>query len=57
MIPEKGKVVLQEELSRKDIERLTKTMDMVIAPVGSCEHHGPHLPLAVDTATDALYRI
>jgi creatinine amidohydrolase/Fe(II)-dependent formamide hydrolase-like protein len=43
--------VLQEELSRKDIERLTKTMDMVIAPVGSCEHHGPHLPLAVDTIT------
>jgi creatinine amidohydrolase/Fe(II)-dependent formamide hydrolase-like protein len=22
---------------------------MVIVPVGSCEQHGPHLPLAVDT--------
>jgi creatinine amidohydrolase len=24
-------------------------MDMVIVPVGACEQHGPHLPLAVDT--------
>jgi creatinine amidohydrolase len=33
----------------KDIEKLTKTMNMVILPVGACEQHGPHLPLAVDT--------
>jgi creatinine amidohydrolase len=49
MIPEKGKPVLWEELSWKDIESLTKTMNMVIMPIGACEQHGPHLPLAVDT--------
>src|ERR671923_315181 len=49
MIPEKGKPVLWEELSWKDIENLTKTMKMVIVPIGACEQHGPHLPLAVDT--------
>jgi creatinine amidohydrolase len=49
MIPEKGKPVLWEELSWKDIESLTKTMKMVIMPIGACEQHGPHLPLAVDT--------
>jgi creatinine amidohydrolase len=49
MIPEKGKPVLWEELSWKDIENLTKAMKMVIVPIGACEQHGPHLPLAVDT--------
>jgi hypothetical protein len=49
MIPEKGKPVLWEELSWNDIESLTKTMKMVIMPIGACEQHGPHLPLAVDT--------
>ena len=48
-MPQKGKPVLWEELSWKEIENLTKTMDMVIVPVGTCEQHGPHLPLAVDT--------
>lgn len=49
LMPEKGKPVLWEELSWKEIENLTKTMDMVIVPVGACEQHGPHLPLAGDT--------
>ena len=49
LMPQKGKPVLWEELSWKEIENLTKTMDMVIVPVGACEQHGPHLPLAVDT--------
>jgi creatinine amidohydrolase len=45
----KGNPVLWEELSWKDIENLTKTMNIVIVPVGACEQHGPHLPLGVDT--------
>ncbi len=49
LMPEKGKPVLWEELSWKEIDNLTKTMDMVTIPVGACEQHGPHLPLAVDT--------
>jgi len=24
-------------------------MKMLIVPIGGCEQHGPHLPLAVDT--------
>lgn len=46
---EKGKPVLWEELSWKDVESISQTMDMVIVPTGACEQHGPHLPLAVDT--------
>lgn len=49
LMPEKGKPVLWEELSWKEIESLTKTVDMVISPVGACEQHGQHLPLGVDT--------
>ena len=50
MIPDKGnRPILWEEMSYKDIEKLTKTMNMVIVPIGACEQHGPHLPLAVDT--------
>ena len=43
------KPILWEELSWKGIEKLTQHMNMVIVPVGACEQHGPHLPLAVDT--------
>jgi creatinine amidohydrolase len=49
MIPQRGKPILWEELSWKDIQKLTKTIRMVIVPIGACEQHGPHLPLAVDT--------
>ena len=49
MIPGKGNPILWEELTWKDIDRLTKTMKMAIIPTAACEQHGPHLPLAVDT--------
>lgn len=41
--------LLWEELTMEGFERLRKTMDMVILPVGSTEQHGPHLPLNTDT--------
>lgn len=44
-----NKAILWEELNWKDTEKLTTTMKMVIIPIGACEQHGPHLPLAVDT--------
>jgi creatinine amidohydrolase len=50
MISDKGnKPTLWEEMTYKDLEKLTKTMNMVIVPIGACEQNGPHLPLAVDT--------
>jgi creatinine amidohydrolase/Fe(II)-dependent formamide hydrolase-like protein len=49
MIPDEGKPILWEELSWKDVDKLTKTMKMAIIPTAACEQHGPHLPLAVDT--------
>ncbi|MGI0013545.1 MAG: creatininase family protein [Nitrososphaera sp.] len=47
--PVKGKPILWEELTWKDVDRLTRTMKMAIIPTAACEQHGPHLPLAVDT--------
>jgi creatinine amidohydrolase len=44
-----GRPVLWEELTWVEIEELTKTMKMVLVPVGATEQHGPHLPLATDT--------
>lgn len=49
MIPNKGKPILWDELSWKDVEEITKNIKMVILPIGACEQHGPHLPLGVDT--------
>jgi creatinine amidohydrolase len=49
MIPPKGKPILWEELTWKDVDELTKTMKMAIIPTAACEQHGPHLPLSVDT--------
>jgi creatinine amidohydrolase len=49
MIPDKGKPILWEEMTYEDIEKLTKTMNMVNVTIGACEQHGPHLPLTVDT--------
>lgn len=48
-MPEKGKPVLWEELSWKDVESILQTMDMVTVPTGAWEQYGPPLPLAVDT--------
>jgi creatinine amidohydrolase len=48
VIPKDGKPVLWEELTWKDVDKLTKTMKMAIIPTAACEQHGPHLPLAVD---------
>ena len=44
-----NKAILWEEFNWKDIEKLTTRMKMVIIPIGSCEQHGPHLPLGTDT--------
>ena len=49
------KPILWEELDWKDIGKLTQHMNMVIVPVGSCEQHGPHLPLAIDTIDRLLW--
>ena len=49
MIPKNGKSILWEELTWKDVKKLTKNMKMAIIPTAACEQHGPHLPLAVDT--------
>src|ERR687898_1318424 len=49
MIPKKRNPILWEELTWKDVDKLTKTMNMAIIPTAACEQHGPHLPLAVDT--------
>jgi creatinine amidohydrolase len=49
MIPPKGKPILWEELTWKDVDKLTRTMKMAIIPTAACEQHGPHLPLSVDT--------
>ena len=49
MIPDEGKPILWEELSLKDVDKLTKTMKMAIIPIAAWEQHSPHLPLGVDT--------
>jgi creatinine amidohydrolase/Fe(II)-dependent formamide hydrolase-like protein len=47
VIPRNGKPVLWEELTWKDLDKLTKIIKMAIIPTAACEQHGPHLPLAV----------
>ncbi|MEM3737621.1 MAG: creatininase family protein [Candidatus Bathyarchaeia archaeon] len=49
VLPKKGKAILWDELSWKDIQQLTEKMKMAILPTASIEQHGPHLPLSVDT--------
>ena len=39
MIPDKGKPILWKEMTYEDIEKLTKTMNIIIVPIGSCEQH------------------
>jgi creatinine amidohydrolase/Fe(II)-dependent formamide hydrolase-like protein len=49
MIAPMGKPVICEELTWKDVDKLTKTMKMAITSTAACEQPSPHLPLAVDT--------
>ena len=49
MIPVKGKPILWAKLSWMDIKQITKTIKMVVLPIGASEQHGPHLLLGVDT--------
>jgi Creatinine amidohydrolase len=48
MIAPMGKPVIREELTWKDVDKLTKTMKMAIISTAACEQPSPHLPLAVD---------
>jgi hypothetical protein len=49
MIAPKGKPVICEELTWKDVDKLTKTMKMAVISTQACEQPSPHLPLALDT--------
>jgi creatinine amidohydrolase/Fe(II)-dependent formamide hydrolase-like protein len=49
MIAPMGKPVICEELTWKDVDKLTKTMKMAIISTAACEQPSLHLPLAVDT--------
>ena len=42
------------ELTWPDVKEFLSNHDVVVIPVGSCEQHGPHLPLDTD-AYDALW--
>ena len=48
MIAPMSKPVICEELTWKDVDKLTKTMKMAILSTAACEQPSPHLPLAVD---------
>jgi hypothetical protein len=49
MIAPKDKPVICEELTWKDVDKLTKAMKMAIISTAASEQPSPHLPLAVDT--------
>jgi hypothetical protein len=36
MIPDEGKPILWKELSRKEVDKLTKTVKMAIIPTAAC---------------------
>lgn len=38
-----------EEMTRPQVEARIRTYPVAILPIGSCEQHGPHLPLGTDT--------
>ena len=48
MIAPMSKPVICEELTWKDVDKLTKTMKMAIISTAACEQSSLHLPLAVD---------
>ena len=37
------------DMTWKEVESYLATGDALIVPLGTCEQHGPHLPLATDT--------
>jgi len=39
------------DLAVPDIQAYLREKDLVMVPIGSCEQHGPHLPLCTDMAT------
>jgi hypothetical protein len=49
MIATKGKRVICEEFTWKDVDKLTKKMKMAIISSTARKQPSPHLPLAVDT--------
>jgi Creatinine amidohydrolase len=49
MIAPMSKPVICEELTWKDVDKLTKTMKMAIISTAACEQPSLRLPLAVDT--------
>ena len=49
MIAPKDKPVICEELTWKDVDKLTKTMKMAKISTAACEQPSPRLPLAVGT--------
>jgi creatinine amidohydrolase len=42
-------------MSSQEAEQALASADVVILPVGSCEWHGPHLPLSVDHETSSAF--
>jgi hypothetical protein len=48
MIAPTGKPGIHEELTWKDVDKLTKTMKMAILSTAACEQPSPHLPLGMD---------
>ncbi len=43
-----NKPIYWQELTWQEIEKLVKTTDVALLPIGSTEQHGPHLPTGVD---------
>jgi creatinine amidohydrolase/Fe(II)-dependent formamide hydrolase-like protein len=43
------------ELAWPDVEEFLRKHDVVVVPVGSCEQHGPHLPLDTDAYAGLLW--
>jgi creatinine amidohydrolase len=39
------------ELTVPDIKERIKKCDVIVIPMGSCEKHGPHCPVGVDSTT------
>ncbi|MBM4332462.1 MAG: creatininase family protein [Deltaproteobacteria bacterium] len=39
------------DCSMVDVKEWIEEMDIVLIPIGSCEQHGPHLPLGTDSIT------